>query len=90
MEDIPGHFISEYYHLQDNGLLVLNVNVDNRLLRYVIELKDIEYYEDRTNCFNGLNSRMCMMIRYKSGKEFLYWMDINKFRKYYIKYLLSL
>lgn len=90
MTDIPGHFISEYYHLQDNGLLVLNVNIDNRLLKYVIKLKDIEYYEDITNYFNGYNSRMCMMIRFKNGKQFIYWMDINKFRKYYVKYLLSL
>ena len=90
MGDIHGHFISEYYHLQDNGLLVLNVNIDNRLLKYVIKLKDIEYYEDITNHFNRYNSKMRMMIRFKNEKQFTYWMDINKFRKYYVKYLLSL
>jgi len=87
---IIGHFINEFYNLQDNGLLVINVTIDNRLLRYVIVLKDVEYYEDITNSFQGYNSRKGMIIRYKSGKELFYWMDINKFREYYIKYLLSL
>ena len=51
---------------------------------YYIDLEEIEYYEKMD--FYGVRPRM--MIRYKTGQELIYFIDINDFRKKYIEYLL--
>lgn len=78
-----------YFNLQDNGLLVIWINNQ----QFVIDLKNIEYYEDSSpkhdyHTRGGINNIKRMTIRYKSGKEYYYWIDINNFRWYYVQYLL--
>ena len=51
---------------------------------YYIDLEEIEYYEKMD--FYGVRPRM--MIRYKSGQELIYFIDINDFRKKYVEFLI--
>ena len=78
-----------HFNLQDNGLLVILINNQN----FVINMKDVEYYEDSSpkhdyRTRGGINNMKRLTIRYKSGAEYYYWIDIHDFRKYYVEYLL--
>ena len=76
--------------LQDNGILrVITTygyiaSINKRSDEYHIDLNNVEYYEKMD--FYGVRPRM--IIRYKSGQELIYFIDINDFRKKYIEYLL--
>ena len=80
---------SYYFRLQDNGLLIVWINNQS----YSINLEEIEWYEDASPRYDyktrgGVNNIKRIIIRYKSGKEYYYWINIDDFRKYYVKYLL--
>lgn len=77
------------FNLQENGLLVIFINNQ----QYVIDLNKVEYYEDSSpkhdyRTRGGINNFNRLTIRYKSGKEYYYWININDFRRYYVQYLL--
>ena len=87
----PGDFKPyQQFILQNNGILRVITTYgyiasrNQRSDEYYIDLEEIEYYEKMD--FYGVRPRM--MIRYKTGQELIYFIDINDFRKKYIEYLL--
>lgn len=93
---VNGHLVDEHYYLYDHYLR-LEVTYWNNITQfsgrrdtYQIDLDNIEWYEDNTpkRFIGQYFDRKRMLIRYKNGDEFLYWMDIYEFRKKYVEYLL--
>lgn len=76
--------------LNDNILRVITTygyiaSRNQRSDEYYIDLEEIEYYEKMS--FFGVRPRM--IIRYKTGQELIYFIDINDFRKKYVEYLVN-
>ena len=83
----------QQFILQDNGILRVITTYGARYIyspsrseEYYIDLEEVEYYERMD--FYGVRPRM--LIRYKTGQELIYFIDISDFRKKYIEYLLNL
>jgi hypothetical protein len=88
----PGDFKPyQDFILQDNGILKVITTYgyiasrNQRSDEYYIDLEEIEYYEKMS--FFGVRPRM--IIRYKTGQELIYFIDINDFRKKYVEYLVN-